>query len=731
MLRQYLEENILSLPEPEPRMMAWIAVLKATGGWDENFSAAVLAKIFEAGRHIPPQEISPYYYLLETLSGLPLPMRNDFVMQIIDYLTRDSGNGQAIIYLDAQRHYLYIARNMLLALLPFGPAYAHSFVKKLIAVPRHRFDFYEWIQCIGEFLAITRGLVPEKESEWIAEAISHLDTFSEQESKAELPEDFFLMRALSMVRLTRDLIVYQPESALRSAQRVLQLTEYSGHRLRLQRHIFVHLCWLLDYMQAEIQEEQPQALLAIKIMRLQCAHYQLQVLNEATIEQKKELLQQQKNSIREILNYLIAYRKGSLSQQATAELEEALVMAHDRLKDDMESVFEKVVAAQSGAGLTQAFFVLAQALCLIDSETLRNSPLPWFHRIIRITSRIEATSLRCAGDDLLKPDEHAELALLIKRVASIYPYSVLLLMHSMFSQAKVSEIRSKLEEEAIGVETIKPLLPPLSNIALQHFRDRLLATLALEWIEYRWQDAFLIAGFISDQELLARSITRWLRKSIDFYPQDSTEIATKAYALLQKMKDSRSRTIALIEAGISVAEKDAAQALAIAAAIVPARKRSEFFTRLIRQLDMEKAFIFVAQVAENTFRKECLHTMLCKLPQDVEKRIGYLERIWDLAQQIHDDRLRAEVLKSIVTIGIRRQDLARQSPRLVSLLLDIWDNCSRMPINQAMAVITTTFAPLLELLDQDTAMRLFDNIYSGEYYPLVAGHQEGNTVVIS
>ena len=200
---------------------------------------SVLDKIFKSGRDIPHQEITPYYRLLETVDGLPVPMRNDFVMRLIDYLTRDCGTGKPIIYLDAQRHYLYIARNVLLALLPFGPTYAHSFVEKLIAVDLGgQFDFYECIKCISEFLMITRGLVPEKESEWIAEAIGHLDTFSEQENKAELPEDFFLMRALSMVRLARELIVYRPEQALRSAQRVLQLTEYSGRRFRLASAYF-------------------------------------------------------------------------------------------------------------------------------------------------------------------------------------------------------------------------------------------------------------------------------------------------------------------------------------------------------------------------------------------------------------------------------------------------------------------------------------------------------------
>ena len=33
-IRQYLQENILSLQEPAQRMRAWIAVLKASGGWD-------------------------------------------------------------------------------------------------------------------------------------------------------------------------------------------------------------------------------------------------------------------------------------------------------------------------------------------------------------------------------------------------------------------------------------------------------------------------------------------------------------------------------------------------------------------------------------------------------------------------------------------------------------------------------------------------------------------------
>ena len=157
-------------------------------------------------------------------------------------------------------------------------------------------------------------------------------------------------------------------------------------------------------------------------------------------------------------------------------------------------------------------------------------------------------------------------------------------------------------------------------------------------------------------------------------------IAKKAYSLLQKMKNSRSRTASLIEVGIRVAEKDAAQALEIAATIEPMAKKAELFTRLVRQLDMEKSFAFVGQVAKNLFRKECLQAMLCKLPLEVEKRIGYLERIWDLARQIHDDQLRAEIMKSIVTIGVREQDLAKQPARIVTLALDIWDNCSRMPI---------------------------------------------------
>ena len=115
---------------------------------------------------------------------------------------------------------------------------------------------------------------------------------------------------------------------------------------------------------------------------------------------------------------MIAYLKGSLPQQDIAELEEAFVMAHDRLKRrTWKALLTKVLAAQSSPGLTQAFFVLAQALCLIDSETLRNSPLPWFHRIIRVVSHIDPTSLRSAGDDLLKPDEQAELTLLFERVA--------------------------------------------------------------------------------------------------------------------------------------------------------------------------------------------------------------------------------------------------------------------------------------------------------------------------
>lgn len=724
-LRQIITENIVSYRDPIERMGFWIKALEANAGWDLTVSEFCFSKILEDGSRLPIEEITPYYKLIYVLEGLPAQQRNDFLTRLIDHLVvaPPQSGSLPVLSLAGERFRFWNALRIFQAILPFGPSHVHSFVSKLLTI-RNSGDFSTTIDAIMDFLFLTRGLCPEKESEWIADAIGYLDTVSEDIGFGVVQEDYFLLRAMNMVNLAKDLIIYQPIRALRSAQRVIQLTEYSTRRHRFHRYILLQLSSLLDYMQREIQEKMPDAVLPLKVMRLQCAYSHLQALKEVPAEERRKFLQDEKNTFKEIINSLLAYLEGKMPLLDSAEAEEMLVSVYQQLKDELEQAFQKLLVAKPGPGLVQAFFVVAQSLCLMDDESLRNWPTPWFHRMVRISARIDASKLSIAGDDILKADEREEFAALVQRVALIFPRSVLLLIKGMLGAETISEIPSTLEEDDVSPELLKTLIPSIDSNFLRHYRDRLLAMLTLEWTEYSWKDGFLLASMIVTPELMATTLRRLVRKSCDYYPQDLTEICNKAFTMLQRVKNSREKTACLAEIAVHLVHRDVHQTLEVIHLVDSQEKQVEIWQRIISNLEWESGLVLVKQIPLAHFRVVCLRTLLCGLPSESDARVSCVERIWEIAQGIREDGVRVELMKEIIRIGLREQDIQEQMRKIGNMLLEMWENVSHVEKELSFQFICSTFPVFMHLVEDSMVESLFNNLADQDYLPILANYQE-------
>jgi hypothetical protein len=724
-LRQIVTENIVSYRDSPERISLWIKALEANAGWDPALGEFCFSKILEEGCKLPDEEITPYYKLTYVLEGLPAQQRNDFLTRLIEYLvlSPQPGNKLPVVSLTGERFRFWNAVRIFHAILPFGASHVHSFVSKLLAI-KNSGDFSTTIEAIMDFLFLTRGLCPEKESEWIAEAIGYLDTISDEAGFGAVQEDYFLLRAMNMVNLAKDLVVYQPIRALRSAQRVIQLTEYATRRQRFHRYILLQLSSIFDYIQRDMQEKSLDTLLPFKVMRLQAAYFHLQALKEVSLEERRKTLQEEKNIFKEILNFLLEYVEGKMPVQDNAEAEETLVGVYQQLKDELESAFQKLLVAKPGPGLVQAFFIVAQSLCMMDDDSLRNWPTPWFHRMVRVAARIDASKLSIAGDDILKADEREEFAALVQRVALIFPRSVLLLIKGMLAAETISEIPSTLEEDDVSPELLKTLIPPIESNFLRHYRDRLLADLTLEWTEYSWKDGFLLAGMIASPELTATTLRRLVRKGCDYYTQDLVEICNKASAMLQKVKISREKIACLSEIAVHMVQKDLHQTLEVINSVDSQEKQVEIWQRIISNLDWESGISLVRQVPIADFRVVCLRVLLCELPSDSDARISCLERIWEIAQSIREDHVRIELMKEMVRIGLRLQDIQEGMHKIGNMLLEMWENVSHVEKELAFQFICTTFPVFLHLIKDNMIETLFNNLASVDYLPILAKYQE-------
>lgn len=724
-VRQLLKENVISMRNPQQKLDMWIKILSISSGWDNQFGNFVLDKILELTHKFPRTEMAPYYKLIKVIYALPIPIKHDFITKVIEHLTSDEN---PIVQIDENKTYLAEIMQIFVNLMPFGEAYVHSFITRLFVLPKRNFDFTKWMGCIIELLTLTRGLVPDKQSEWIIETIAYLDTL-EDDTEVELQQDQFLLKALSMVSLAQDLIVIQKEEALRASQRALQLTEYSSSRLRLHRYILLKLSTIIDHMHFEMKEENIEALLPIKILRLNCAYYHLQNLKDISLDEKKSFLKEQKNAFKEMLNYLISYIKGTLPKQDINELEEAFLAAHDKLKIEFEETFQKLLVAKSGVGLTQAFFICSQALCMIDDESLENWPTPWLHRLIRIASRIDPMSLKIAGDDALKVDEWQEFYLLVQRVSYIFPRSVLILIKSLFSMEKITEISPTLEDDDLTIGIVKSYLPILENKHLREQRDHLIALMSLEWIEYGWQDGFLLSSNINNQILQSKTIIRLLRKSLDYYSREHVSIAERAHMMLQKMKNSQTKTLATVELAVKIAEIDFAKALDIIFSIESRNKKVEAFERIISELSIEKALKFITQIQDSEYITISLRTLMCRLPQESEERIYYLNQIFQIILSIEDNDLRIEIMKYYITIGLREEDILQKSDVVNRNIMEMWESASHTEKKLALELICYTVPVISKTLEQKVIMDLFKNVYSKGDFPAFTS-KEYNTIIL-
>lgn len=717
-IRQSVSDGIDSCPDRLTRMGLWLDVFYASGSWDRKFTEWAFGKILEEGKNIAREEIAPYCKMLDILRGFPVALRNQYLSGLIDYLT-DHTKTIPPTSLCAGRNCFWNALRFLDALVPFGGSHMHSFVMKLLAIPKKNVNFTQTIECIDEFLFLSRGVAPDKECEWISEAIGYLDAAGEESDNPALQEDHYLLRALTMVQLSKSLIVYEPVKALQAAQRALQLTEYSMRRPRMHRYILLLLSSLMDVVQREIREKAPQLFKPIEIMRFQWSYQHLLALKGQTAEERKKCLQEEKGIAKEILCYLAGYLNGSLTPSDTGELEDAWAMAYQQFEKEIEECFDKVGSAQPGAGLTQAFFVIAQALCLMDDERLSSwRRIPWFQRLVRLAARLDPEDLSAAGDDLLQADEEEEFALLVSRVSLVYPKSVLFLIKALFSREKVSEISATLEDEAITEDLLKDMIKPLKNNALSRYRDRLLAELVLEWAEYDWGDGFLLVNAISDHELEATTIRRLVRKSCDFYPDDLSQIAHRALTALQKNRHCRARTAALEEVAMRLAPQDVLQALTVVSTMEPAEKRRDLLKKILSSLEFDQAFGVAAQVADVGLRVESLLFLLTGLPEESERRSAYLGRIWQMAQEIPEDDRKIKLANELVRIGIREKDLAEHPQQIAGMLMEMWENAGRSNQDLAFSSIVVTFPAFLRLLDNNGVRSLFQVLYHPENLPV-------------
>lgn len=730
-VRQMVRENIIGIRNPLHKIEFWIKALEANSGWDEKFSEYILDKILEFSTKIPKEELSPYYKLLRAIQGLPSPLKNDFFIKVIDHLTRPKEDKNPLVSLSIKKGNLYNALHILITALPFGPSCIHAFVQKLLMIPQSPFDFYDWISGVEKFLFLSRGLVPEKESEWILQTIGYLDTFVIDDSLSQdVQEDLYLLRALSTIRLAKDLIHYDPKEAIRAAQRVIQLSEYSRQRYRLHRYILLQICSLVDFLEPAIQEKNSEIFLAIKAKRLQAAFYHLQVIKDFSAEQKRVFLQAEKNLLKEILEYIVHTLKGTLPDNPILESKESFQKSHEQMKYELENTFQKLLIAKPGTSLTQAFFVVAQALCLIDDDSLHNWPAPWLHRMIRIVSRIDPKNLSIAGDDILKADEREEFALFVHRVSLIFPRSVLLLINGMFSKTEITEISSTLEEDPVDENTMRNLIGPLTSPYLQQYRDQMLGNLALEWIEYKWEDGFLLIESIFDHRIRAKTIMRLLRKALDYYPEKEIEICCNAYSMLGKVKNSRAKVNALILVAIKIASIDPHKALEITFSFSSQEKKREAIERIVQKLEFPKALHFLDKISFPEFRQIALRTLLCKLPPESEHRIFCLKQIWDLIKNIVEEEIRIHIMKSMVRIGIRELDCKENPDKIFPLLLDMWENSSHSEKRLCMEFLCSTFPVMMKIMDENSTTRLFESLYHPENFPITVRQEEFKTMVL-
>lgn len=730
-VRQMVKENIIGIRNPLNRIDSWIKALEANAGWDEKFSEYILDKILEFASKVAREDLSPYYKFLRAIQGLPSPLKNDFFIKVIDYITKPKENEMPLVSLSLKKGNLYNALHTLISILPFGPSCVHGFVQKLLMMPQGKFDFSDWISGVEKFLFLSRGLVPEKESEWILQTIGYLDTFViDEHLPQDTQEDLYLLRSLSMIRLAKDLIHYDPKESIRAAQRVIQLSEYSRQRYRLHRYILLQICSLVDYLEPAIQEKNSEIFLAIKSKRLQCAFYHLQVIKDFGAEQKRIFLQAEKNLLKEILEYTIHTLKGTLPETPILESKDTFQKSHDQIKYELESTFQKLLIAKPGTALTQAFFVVAQALCLIDDESLHNWPAPWLHRMIRIASRIDPKTFSIAGDDILKADERQEFALFVHRVSLVFPRTVLLLINGLFSKTEITEISSGLEEETMDEESLRNLIKPMTSPYLQQYRDQMIGSLTLEWIEYKWEDGFLLAESIFDHKTRAKTIIRLLRKALEFYPEKEIEICCQAYSMLCKIKNSRSKINALILVAIKIASVDPYQSMEIAFSFTSYEKKREAIERILQKLEFSKGLQFMDKIAVPEFRHLALRTLLCKLPSEANDRILLIKQIWDLVKNIVEEEVRIQSMKSIVRIGIRELDARENPDKILRLLLEMWENASQAEKKLCLEFLCATFPVFMKIMDENSTSRLFESLYHPENFPITVRQEEFKTMVL-
>jgi len=157
----------------------------------------------------------------------------------------------------------------------------------------------------------------------------------------------------------------------------------------------------------------------------------------------------------------------------------------------------------------------------------------------------------------------------------------------------------------------------------------------------------------------------------------------------------------------AIAKYDTRPALALANAIPFANQRENAWRQMLQCLSLDQKIDWLAQISEEQDRAFCALEILYYLPNEVNLRISYLQKIWQIAKAFQKAKLRTQLAHKILRIGIREIDCREMSRPVLGLILETWQIASEQDFAATAQIIATSFPMLIKIADEETVLRLF------------------------
>ncbi len=701
-VHQMLYDQIVHRSHPLEKINAWISVLSANSSGETIFSQWVISKIWELEEKLPAPDLSFYYDLIYCISGISTVVRNDLISQVISHLVTYYSNNHHLLDIYHSAWDRCQAKNILQGLVSFGSSYCHQFILGLLNKKHNDYPIETCIFALRDFFEQIQGVFPERELQWIKQAISNLENRYERLAFVELQEDSVLLQSIGIIQLLD--FIADPLENLRICQHLLQKIFYLETRNRLQSFIIWKVCDQVDKILFDMREP-PELMSILEKYRVDAAYFLLQEFEQQT---HLPYLMQRKKIWQEIVSNVIKFIETNKSLTTTWVVSESDPGEnYGPLQSGVEKILQRMLTNQYEIELHQVFFVISEICCQLNLDNLDSFDIPWLHRMVWIASQINPEKMSNVGIDLLQIDEWECLNLWVQKIARLYPKISSIFLASIFRVGKCQEIPLDFGQEKMTLTFLKKLLPSFNNPFLLEKRDYILKNLAIELVSDDFQSAILFASFIENIEENSKTIVKLATKRLASFPKELENICQNTLYHLRSLPWTYSEIWQKV-------------------AVIVYRQYPFETIRVLQNLDVsdqqqcllqilkvysKDTLSWIAKITKPELQAMALNLVLTKLPVESSERIIILQEIWEMSKNIQLPFAFLELSKNILRRGIREIECRECNNVVSQIILEMWQYSQKYP-KAAWQIISTSFPLWSKLVSSGTVMNLFHTLFA-------------------